>query len=384
MLNEFEIIVWMIWLKLVTFPDEEEKVIDFLQIIALFVKHDNNDAELYDVFETFYSHNYPNFYARFKNWPKPIIHLTSADINKYYKELTRTFEYKQENQLKDYNYEVDALEAEHDKREVHTTTKFEEEKLKKMEEEAKKSNAMLNYGKKHNDKSEIDIKDETSSSSRKRNAKAENKAKEESEKGSSNVTVGNISVKENSGENLIGSKIHPTAFKPPSFKSNAVDQSVGFMPYSIEGKPSSIIPGLINSSGVYGSGKLRESVFKNYGQGEDNRDKGGFLKFTPQLISGASNPNSAEINSFNINMDILNAKQTPKDISDSSFQSMLPEFSKKDSYSLLWKNNKSGSVDARINRGISDIGSFANANIYAQYDNQLNINKHHQENEKQP
>jgi len=49
--------------------------------------------------------------------------------------------------MKDYNYEVDALEAEHDKREVHTTTKFEEEKLKIMEEEAKKSNALLNYGK---------------------------------------------------------------------------------------------------------------------------------------------------------------------------------------------------------------------------------------------
>lgn len=35
MFNDFEVIVWMIWLKLVEFPPEEIKVMDFVQIIAL-------------------------------------------------------------------------------------------------------------------------------------------------------------------------------------------------------------------------------------------------------------------------------------------------------------------------------------------------------------
>lgn len=130
MMNDFEIIVWMIWLKLVPFPDSGSKIVDFLQIIALFVKQDNNEKSLYKVFETFYSHNYPEFFARFKNSQKPEIKLSSADINQHYKSLTKNFEYHKEKEIKDFNYEVDALEAEHDKREVHTTTKFEEEKLK--------------------------------------------------------------------------------------------------------------------------------------------------------------------------------------------------------------------------------------------------------------
>jgi len=77
MLNDFEVIVWMIWLKLVELPESEEKVIDFLQIISLFVKQDNNPNQLFFIFEQFYSHNYPNFYARFRNSERPNIHLTS-------------------------------------------------------------------------------------------------------------------------------------------------------------------------------------------------------------------------------------------------------------------------------------------------------------------
>ena len=54
---------------------------------------------------------------------------TSSDISKINEEfaiLSKPFNYEREATIKDYNYEVDALEEEHLKREVHTTKKYEE------------------------------------------------------------------------------------------------------------------------------------------------------------------------------------------------------------------------------------------------------------------
>ena len=48
--------------------------------------------------------------------------------------------------------------------------------------------------------------------------------------------------------------------------------------------------------------------------------------------------------------------------SDGSFHSILPEFSKKGSQSILFQN-KSGSLEGKINGFIGDKGSFVNQNI---------------------
>lgn len=366
MMNDFEVILWVIWLKLVPFPEQESKVVDFLQIIALYVKQENNDKALYKIFETFYSHNYPEFFARFRNSPKPDVKLSSADINKHFKTLNKTFEYKTEKEIKDYNYEVDALEAEHDKREVHTTTKFEEEKLKKMEEEAKKSNQERNYGKR-----KPSVIEETQQPLKKVKRVAKEKMKqeeqEESKEKEQNVTVGNIcSVKgSSSGENQVQMYI-PTAFKPPSYKNNKGEAS-GLMQASNEGRQASLLqPGIIsNSNSLHQFKGNFESLFRNfYNNGNlENKEKSGLFKFIPGMVSGASNPNSADIGSLNIALD--NSKVLRSNLrapSDGSFHSILPEFSKKGSQSIIFQN-KSGSLEGKINGFIGAQGSFINPNV---------------------
>ena len=255
MLNDFEIIVWMIWLKLVNFPTEENKVLDFLQIIALFVKQSNNPESLYLVFDKFYSHNYPNFYARFKNSEKPNILLTSADINKYYREITKNFDYKREKGIKDYNYEVDALEAEHDKREVHTTTKFGYEKLESMKEEAKTSNALLNYGNKEKKIKDKNLKEDLT---KKRSQKMADKELEQikEELGGFRESQVESFPREVSGTKLEKIKPQENSFMPPSFTNKGGDQ-MGFMPLSGEGKQPSInIPGWQSNSLLGGGSKI--------------------------------------------------------------------------------------------------------------------------------
>lgn len=359
MFNDFEVIVWMIWLKLVDFPSEENKVMDFLQIIALCVKQSNNPAPLYFVFEKFYSHNYPNFYARFKNWQKPNINLNSADINKYYKEVTKNFEYKVEKTIKDYNYEVDALEAEHDKRDVHTTTQFGEEKLKVMEEEATKANALLNYGKK-----KTKPKEDPDNGLNRRSRKAADKALEqinEDLQGPSVVTRNTLKaqneVKIEKPQASIGS------FIIPNFTNKEVS---GFMPFqSNEGKGPSISHPIIPSSSFQGSKANFESIFHNLNnQNDDKKDKSGNIQYLPIFINGGSNPNSFEIPSFNINPDMTKAHKTMLKMSpDGSFQSNLPQFSKeKDSQSIIF-NNRSGSYETKINGFIGAQGSFFNPNL---------------------
>mmetsp|Transcript_426 Transcript_426/g.398 ORF Transcript_426/g.398 Transcript_426/m.398 type:complete len:355 (+) Transcript_426:62-1126(+) len=279
MLNDFEIIVWMIWLKLLGCPDEEDKIIDYLQIIALFVKEANNPKSLYEVFEKFYSHNHPHFYARFKSSERPNINLNSADINYNYKEITKNFDYKKEKTIKDYNFEVDALEAEHDKREVHTTTKFEDDKLKKMEEEAKKSNALLNYGKK-----KTKIKEEKTTPTNKRTRKMADKEleqiKEDIEGGKDLPKV--ELPKEISGVKIEKFKDQAIPFKPPSFNSKGGDQ-VGFMPISsIEGKLPTLNAQSFLSNNIsdhQGSKAFHELFNGNHLQNDLGKDKNGSIKY---------------------------------------------------------------------------------------------------------
>lgn len=78
---------------------------------------------------------------------------------------------------------------------------------------------------------------------------------------------------------------------------------------------------------------------------------------------GASNPNSVDVGSFNINFDALkNDRHMLKLASDGSYESMLSGFSQKGSHSILFQN-KSGSLESKINGFIGEKGSFANPNI---------------------
>lgn len=47
--------------------------------------------------------------------------VSYSEINEKFQALDTMFDYKQEKNMKDYNYEVDALEDEHVRRGVHTT-----------------------------------------------------------------------------------------------------------------------------------------------------------------------------------------------------------------------------------------------------------------------
>ena len=362
MFNDFEIIIWMIWLRMLTLPEDENMLVDFIQMMALFVKQDNNQADHYNIYDNFYAHNHPEFYEKFKSQEKPQIILTSSNINEYYKQLTKTFEYKQEKELKDYNFEVDALEAEHDKRDVHTTTKFDEEKLQKMKEEADRSNKVNNHGKKSNIKAEPKVEKEPKMSVKKRSKKETEKIKQEVlNKRDSFITFDRNSSKNSSNENPITSKNVGFTFVPPSFDKG---KSSGIIPFSSSRKIPSGNPFNIGSIGNLGIKNQSSGgdIFKNYLKSKDNNRGSEYIKFPLGLLANSSNPNSADIGSINCQIeDIKNGKLGgPNNELFGSFHSNIPMLSKKDSNSLILRNLKSGSYEGKIQGFKGERGSFAN------------------------
>jgi len=119
MLNDFEIMIWAIYLKETAFnrPD----FIEYLDISAMFVKKDLNEPDVFKIFETFLAHNHYDTYARYASSSKPQVTLTLRRINFYHMTLLAPFEVQRDKEIQDFNYEVDALEDEHVRREVHTT-----------------------------------------------------------------------------------------------------------------------------------------------------------------------------------------------------------------------------------------------------------------------
>jgi hypothetical protein len=124
MLNDFEIMIWAIYLKETAFnrPD----FIEYLDTSALFVKKDLNEPDVFKIFETFLAHNHHETYARYSSSSKPQVTLTLRRINFYNMTLLAPFdcEVQRDKEIQDFNYEVDALEDEHVRRGVHTTKLF--------------------------------------------------------------------------------------------------------------------------------------------------------------------------------------------------------------------------------------------------------------------
>jgi hypothetical protein len=119
MLNDFEILIWAIYLK--ETACNREDFMEYLDTSALFVKKDLNEPDVFKIFETFLAHNHHEIYARYASSPKPQVTLTLRRINFYHMTLLAPFEITRDSGIHDFNYEVDALEDEHVRREVHTT-----------------------------------------------------------------------------------------------------------------------------------------------------------------------------------------------------------------------------------------------------------------------
>ena len=119
MLNDFEIMIWAIYLK--ETAKNMNDFIDYLDISALFVKKDLNEPDVFKIFETFLAHNHYETYQRYTKSSKPQVALTLRRINFYHMTLLAPFESTKDKEIQDFNYEVDALEDEHVRREVHTT-----------------------------------------------------------------------------------------------------------------------------------------------------------------------------------------------------------------------------------------------------------------------
>lgn len=82
---------------------------------------DLNEPDVFKIFETFLAHNHYEKYAKYASSSKPQVTLTLKRINYYNMTLLAPFEVQKDKDIQDYNYEVDALEDEHVRREVHTT-----------------------------------------------------------------------------------------------------------------------------------------------------------------------------------------------------------------------------------------------------------------------
>lgn len=119
MLNDFEIMIWAIYLK--ETAKNMSDFIEYLDISALFVKKDLNEPDVFKIFETFLAHNHYETYQRYTKSSKPQVALTLRRINFYHMTLLAPFETSKDKEIQDFNYEVDALEDEHVRREVHTT-----------------------------------------------------------------------------------------------------------------------------------------------------------------------------------------------------------------------------------------------------------------------
>lgn len=119
MLNDFEILIWAIYLKETAIGRKD--LIEYLDISAMFVKKDLNESDVFKIFETFLAHNHHDIYTKYASSSKPQVTLTLKRINFYHMTLLAPFETHRDKEIQDFNYEVDALEDEHVRREVHTT-----------------------------------------------------------------------------------------------------------------------------------------------------------------------------------------------------------------------------------------------------------------------
>ena len=122
MLNELEMASWSLFLK-EHISDNTHAISDFLLASALIIKKNCNSETLYTVFVTFITHNSGKQLSMLNEISQ--LHYVShfPVLNEEFAKLSRPFNYDREAVIKDYNYEVDALEEEHLKREVHTTKK---------------------------------------------------------------------------------------------------------------------------------------------------------------------------------------------------------------------------------------------------------------------
>ena len=153
MLNDFEILIWAIYLKETAYNRHD--FIEYLDTSALFVKKDLNEPDVFKIFETFLAHNHHETYARYVSSPKPQVTLTLRRINFYTMTLQAPFDSNSDKEIHDFNYEVDALEDEHVRREVHTTKIVVDEQEKESEHEHDKN---IGSELSHNDNSYSDGK----------------------------------------------------------------------------------------------------------------------------------------------------------------------------------------------------------------------------------
>jgi hypothetical protein len=163
MLNDFEILIWAIYLKETVMNRND--FIDYLSTSAMFVKKDLNEVDVFKIFETFFAHNHYDAYAKYASSSKPQVTLTLKRINYYNMTLLAPFGMQRDYDIQDFNYEVDALEDEHVRRDVHTT--------KVIADEDSNSNNLVE---KHDDNGNSDSAKNTSKRSRKPRGKTQHKA----------------------------------------------------------------------------------------------------------------------------------------------------------------------------------------------------------------
>ena len=120
-----------------------------MQLWALAVKRQLNDLDHFLIFEAFFKQYRPDildaFYIKFKDYRRriPDVERSLQNLNLHYRVLCRPFDSGAEKDIKDFNYEVDALEDEHIRPDVVTTkvTPLQEKikvDLKREEEERKR------------------------------------------------------------------------------------------------------------------------------------------------------------------------------------------------------------------------------------------------------
>jgi hypothetical protein len=163
MLNDFEILIWAIYLKETVMNRND--FIDYLSTSAMFVKKDLNEVDVFKIFETFFAHNHYDAYAKYASSSKPQVTLTLKRINYYNMTLLAPFGMQRDYDIQDFNYEVDALEDEHVRRDVHTT--------KVIADEDSNSN---NQVERHDDNGNSDSAKNTNKRSRKPRGKTHHKA----------------------------------------------------------------------------------------------------------------------------------------------------------------------------------------------------------------
>jgi len=150
MLNDFEILIWAIYLKETALNRDD--LIDYLDVSAMFVKKDLNESDVFKIFETFLAHNHHNVYNKYANSSKPQVTLTLKRINYFHMTLLEPFEQHKDKEIQDFNYEVDALEDEHVRREVHTTKVVIDEETEQKAKNEQSENSYANASNKDTNK----------------------------------------------------------------------------------------------------------------------------------------------------------------------------------------------------------------------------------------